>query len=907
MKYVFDRLDEEVLRKLYTEFKIRDKEIAEIIGVTSDAVLWRRKKYRISNLSKGEKRINVEIVYNGERKDKKKGLTDGLLEELYSKGLSDVEIGSLFNMTGEGVAYRRKRLKIRTITAIDRRREANIAMGQKDLLDLTMEELSQELKLCRGIKGVAKKYRSTFETVKNIFEREGVNRDDVLRKSKKFTILQKKLIIGGLLGDGGVYPRSENLCYYKESHCVEQFKYLKWKFDILKDLIEGDIKFSEKVMESGTKVQSVNFNTLSYVEFKEFRDLFYEFYEGKWIKIIPESVLYSMDFFTFCIWYCDDGYLNHGIPTIVTGSPIKYVEKAVEILNNKFILDAESTYNGTYSCVQFNNIDNFVDVVRDYLPPYFSYKIPKSHRFKIKGLGKDIIKLRHLLDQYTPQEWRKLLSFEEKQKWVDNIALYYQFIGFPYFRYRKRDQLIKEVKQLKSINLKPEITDGVFYRVSSVGSELASSYFPNMWASKMVGSGDVLNKYEDSNIFKKVIENVLKHRKILSDSSIRNELRQFSSVRNFKPVIAKTIYDIYCPVGGTVFDYSAGWGGRLLGAYGSKKVKKYIGIEPNRQTFLRLRRFDRRLRNYFFDTEIELYNECSEDGGICSDSSVDLCFSSPPYFNLERYSDEETQSINRYPEYNQWLENFLKKTIKNCFNMLKGGGYFAINISNTPKYELQRDVYEFCVGIFKYVKTYLMVMPTYFGREKYEPIFFFKKDVNINNSIYDTVLEKMEEKYESYKNRPSYDIKRCKDILRSHKKLSDEDRRIAIISIKQIFKDVKKINREYIKNLGLKKFPFPVWVIERDFGSWNKFIMEAGLIPEREIHSPYEHVECYFKKCLERKRILSFYDYEKQTGKPASRLKRLFNAGKRYHHLKEELFEVALKPDLWDGFLKKFD
>jgi len=39
MKYVFDRLDEEVLRKLYTEFKIRDKEIAEIIGVTSDAVL----------------------------------------------------------------------------------------------------------------------------------------------------------------------------------------------------------------------------------------------------------------------------------------------------------------------------------------------------------------------------------------------------------------------------------------------------------------------------------------------------------------------------------------------------------------------------------------------------------------------------------------------------------------------------------------------------------------------------------------------------------------------------------------------------------------------------------------------------------------------------------------------------
>ena len=66
----------------------------------------------------------------------------------------------------------------------------------------------------------------------------------------------------------------------------------------------------------------------------------------------------------------------------------------------------------------------------------------------------------------------------------------------------------------------------------------------------------------------------------------------------------------------------------------------------------------------------KLYNECSESLSLPKES-VDFAFSCPPYFILEKYCDEDTQSINKFPEYEQWLEFYVRPTIKNCYNALK--------------------------------------------------------------------------------------------------------------------------------------------------------------------------------------------------------------------------------------------
>ena len=62
--------------------------------------------------------------------------------------------------------------------------------------------------------------------------------------------------------------------------------------------------------------------------------------------------------------------------------------------------------------------------------------------------------------------------------------------------------------------------------------------------------------------------------------------------------------------------------------------------------------------------------------------SVDFAFSSPPYFDLEVYSDEETQCFNKFPELEDWLEGYVRATIKNIHHMLKRGAVYAVNIAD---------------------------------------------------------------------------------------------------------------------------------------------------------------------------------------------------------------------------------
>ena len=43
------------------------------------------------------------------------------------------------------------------------------------------------------------------------------------------------------------------------------------------------------------------------------------------------------------------------------------------------------------------------------------------------------------------------------------------------------------------------------------------------------------------------------------------------------------------------------------------------------------------------------------------ENQSDLVFTSPPYFDTEKYSDDEAQSYLLYPKLDLWLENFFSK------------------------------------------------------------------------------------------------------------------------------------------------------------------------------------------------------------------------------------------------------
>lgn len=127
---------------------------------------------------------------------------------------------------------------------------------------------------------------------------------------------------------------------------------------------------------------------------------------------------------------------------------------------------------------------------------------------------------------------------------------------------------------------------------------------------------------------------------------------------------------------------NCGFGGRMLGALSSKKNFRYVGTDPCTETMYHLHKLGEYIEMVTGrDDSYELHC-CGSEVFKGPENSIDFTFSSPPYFNLEVYSDEETQCYNKFPELNQWLEGYVRETIKNIKHMLKPGRCYAVNIAD---------------------------------------------------------------------------------------------------------------------------------------------------------------------------------------------------------------------------------
>lgn len=92
----------------------------------------------------------------------------------------------------------------------------------------------------------------------------------------------------------------------------------------------------------------------------------------------------------------------------------------------------------------------------------------------------------------------------------------------------------------------------------------------------------------------------------------------------------------------------------------------------------------------------------------------DMCMSCPPYFTLEKYSHDDTQSYNKYAEYEDWLSEYWNKTVVNCKTYLKDNGYFVLIIKDVfRKYNLKDDMCKIIKDNgFEYVEEYAIFNTT---------------------------------------------------------------------------------------------------------------------------------------------------------------------------------------------------
>jgi len=112
---------------------------------------------------------------------------------------------------------------------------------------------------------------------------------------------------------------------------------------------------------------------------------------------------------------------------------------------------------------------------------------------------------------------------------------------------------------------------------------------------------------------------------------------------------------------------------------------------------------------------------------------LDLCFTSPPYFDLEKYSNENTQSYISYPTKEDWIEGYLTETFKNCHYGLKSDGLMLINIADIKGKELEKEMIKTAEKVgFKLVKKFFLALSNINLRNKekkfkYEPLYLFMR------------------------------------------------------------------------------------------------------------------------------------------------------------------------------------
>jgi len=252
----------------------------------------------------------------------------------------------------------------------------------------------------------------------------------------------------------------------------------------------------------------------------------------------------------------------------------------------------------------------------------------------------------------------------------------------------------KDFQELENLNTSDLIKEGeVFSRyeykwdlgekyidMSNVGSK-SSNYFhqENRFKCDSINAPSPYRTWNDKKFFFTLL-NALWTLKVkeVSEDTLRSciALRKYIASQ-FRPSSAKAIYEFFKAK--SVLDFSAGWGDRLTAALSTNGLEEYIGIDPN----LNLKDgYDKQIETFNSGKKIQMIMQPAEEALNHFEYSPDLVFTSPPYFIIERYSKDSTQSWKRYKKINDWLDKFLFPVIEKSWNLLQDGGHMAINISD---------------------------------------------------------------------------------------------------------------------------------------------------------------------------------------------------------------------------------
>ena len=197
---------------------------------------------------------------------------------------------------------------------------------------------------------------------------------------------------------------------------------------------------------------------------------------------------------------------------------------------------------------------------------------------------------------------------------------------------------------------------------------------------------------------------------------------------SFKPTLALAFFKMFNAT--RILDFSAGWGDRLLAAiaYGADL---YVGYDPNTDLKKGHNAIIRTFVSKEFRKKYSVKYTPFERSKLNSNQTFDMVFTSPPYFDLEVYSNNDTQSVKSFKNVEEWINGFLLPSVQKSWNVLDINGHMVLHIADykDKKYVEQMNLYIQCrcQG-----STFLGVVGSIGAQGSPKPLWVWNKKLNTN-------------------------------------------------------------------------------------------------------------------------------------------------------------------------------
>ena len=234
--------------------------------------------------------------------------------------------------------------------------------------------------------------------------------------------------------------------------------------------------------------------------------------------------------------------------------------------------------------------------------------------------------------------------------------------------------------------------------------DILTDYFTDdqrMKARNKKSSMSPIDLWNSKEELSKLLSKMIDEKEEISSYNIRENIYKLKyECNSFKLTLASSIYWLFDAK--KILDISAGWGDRLLAAI-AHYADRYMGVDPNTDL---IKGHNDIIKTLTFHRDTTLLKNKYEvmpfkfesDELVLNKEEFDLVFTSPPYFDLEIYTEKDGQSIASFPDFQSWLINFLFVCLKKAWNSLTIGGNMVIHIQDFERYSIIEPMILFILG-----------------------------------------------------------------------------------------------------------------------------------------------------------------------------------------------------------------